>query len=1242
MERIRKRLIQEQADQFQGIGGSVLTSPSTPVVPALLCSASSSRRRSGSPHIVSSKDWKIDDLLSQGSNFKEVKRVSALSEEEMLRVIEEHESSGEPLIVENWHLHPKWPEEMFSAGWLLDRIGRDTWRIRNVRDRTDIDMTVEDFIRHSQTTTVCDGTRVLYGKDAPCPEEWKQWIYSAEVLPSSVCPNGPDNLLTNLTASEAVESLMCYLGAGDTLTPCHKDLCASSGHNLMCYTENGGSSFWFMTASGDAPKADAYFQTEIGLALDWEAHTASVEEFANANFPVYIAEQKLGDLVLVPPRSCHQVINHSGLTIKTAWSRMTIRGLGAALHHELPIYRRVCREEQYRVKYIIYRSLLRATEDMKAAAATPGSSLIKSPRRQQQAKSMRDLIELMDYIIYDEFTPGHKSLPTILSAGQGTSSPSRSSRPRRESMSERQVKTLITGDSVNSPEKLCNFACDFCGADIFHGFFECNDCVLEREDGATGDRPDNIEVSPDALGNGLILCPGCYAEGRTCTCGVMHAAQCRPFAVLLDTRNKAADVLKSVSASSGRRDPCQDTLSEEDIKNSNEIQMFHAGCELLAMRENAGIKVNTTRTCSTSGKPSHEVPYMHALYCDPCHRSMCFSRICNVGIHSADALLSYIAGKQEWHVRHTGAQKEFRQGVLTVQNAERSGAITIYRDRLVIAARQYRVCRPMYRECVKLGWYDQEEDLEADRPDSETSSDPLEINPSVPDNSAIDVVQDEQIPSIGDAERSISRASESPVTRGRLSSGAQSGSHILYTPSAKSVAKSEDESSEESALTPISSPAASRAASPAPSRRRRLQVYVLLPPRVRGRKRRKLPEDQLHRTFNIDTDGLADERLRADYSSSLVEVINAGNTANHRSYLAQKQRSSPKKKSARPREEVDLVNVSNSEDDRPIGSPPVKRTYGKRTLESLPLFSRVPPPEDPIPDAVRMTERTPRDEPIGIQDPSGRSIRRVGPPGHKRTRKSQTMGNPATKAPAVIPVPLATKVVATIDNTSRTDGALVSQTDAAAIGNSTRPKGAMTAFLRRPKNECVELGDQPARHSLGRFRRVRQEKYPPGQPPGQKYFPSATKVSTSHKPSDAPALTQLEVSEIQKTIQQLVDRVVSLERELVLKDTAINALRRDLENQQKDRQDLLAAVTGIPQVVTDSVQELLPGLKDSLKEEIYQRVLCQITPPGCASNMSTGPALWRSPPEPWRQPPGNKPDWGNQAHDRDRGSRHAQ
>lgn len=138
---------------------------------------------------------------------------------------------------------------------------------------------------------------------------------------------------------------MCYLGIGDTHTPAHKDPCGSFGHNLMCYTAGEGSAFWFMSARGvlhtDEPAA--YFHDKLGTELDLENHKATVDQFRAAPFHIYVAEQTLGDLVLVPPRSCHQVVNKGGITIKMSWSRMGLQSFDYSLHAELALYHRYTR-----------------------------------------------------------------------------------------------------------------------------------------------------------------------------------------------------------------------------------------------------------------------------------------------------------------------------------------------------------------------------------------------------------------------------------------------------------------------------------------------------------------------------------------------------------------------------------------------------------------------------------------------------------------------------------------------------------------------------------------------------------------------------------------------------------------------------------------------------------------------------------------------------------------------------------
>lgn len=67
--------------------------------------------------------------------------------------------------------------------------------------------------------------------------------------------------------------------------------------------------------------------------------------------------------------------------------------------------------------------------------------------------------------------------------------------------------------------------CDFCECDIFQSFFECSRCKGGME--------------------GHIICPGCYAEGRSCSCIMMQPMQCRDFEVLDNARSEAARVLRS-------------------------------------------------------------------------------------------------------------------------------------------------------------------------------------------------------------------------------------------------------------------------------------------------------------------------------------------------------------------------------------------------------------------------------------------------------------------------------------------------------------------------------------------------------------------------------------------------------------------------------------------------------------------------------------------------------------------------
>ena len=80
----------------------------------------SSKATGPSPASVPSSQWDLENVFRQGKNFKNIRRVSALSsKEEVESVIKEHDESGEPLIIEGFHELKSWPHEVFSIDWLL-------------------------------------------------------------------------------------------------------------------------------------------------------------------------------------------------------------------------------------------------------------------------------------------------------------------------------------------------------------------------------------------------------------------------------------------------------------------------------------------------------------------------------------------------------------------------------------------------------------------------------------------------------------------------------------------------------------------------------------------------------------------------------------------------------------------------------------------------------------------------------------------------------------------------------------------------------------------------------------------------------------------------------------------------------------------------------------------------------------------------------------------------------------------
>jgi hypothetical protein len=104
-------------------------------------------------------------------------------------------------------------------------------------------------------------------------------------------------------------------------------------------------------------------------------------------------------------------------------------------------------------------------------------------------KEIARLIELLDDVLEQEYSTQHRRLRQV-------------------------TNSFVPGGHGH--------VCDFCGADIFLSFFQCDSCS-----------------SGDGSEDPICLCPACFVEGRTCKCRSMEPVKCGNFRELLRNRNNA-------------------------------------------------------------------------------------------------------------------------------------------------------------------------------------------------------------------------------------------------------------------------------------------------------------------------------------------------------------------------------------------------------------------------------------------------------------------------------------------------------------------------------------------------------------------------------------------------------------------------------------------------------------------------------------------------------------------------------
>ena len=442
---------------------------------------------------------------------------------------------GKPLIIEGYEERlDRWT---FAVQWLRDNCAQkgqqpmslfgaitdNLFLVENARDltkKTNLPLTIGHYLNNMalltnqwNPTNYKDPDRQrIYLKDIDCPQLWHDKLQDLVPLglyylnestgeiggPGAIDEadsSGPSikkgrgiakagDLMSSLPSEMRAENMMCYIGHEGTYTPCHREMCASLGQNIMVETSTGltedgnptrvGSSIWFMTESKEREVVSEYWLSTLGHDIEVENHFAQINAWRNAPFKTYVVEQRVGDFILIPPLAPHQVWNRGSRTVKVAWNRTTVETLEMALNEALPRARMVCRDEQYKNKAIVYFSLVKYSGLLKGAAKL---------KQKRHGSKQKDTVNAKIRQLEKDFRRLEVLFTQIMV--------SESFLPDQE---EKKVE-YVPYDS--------NITCSYCRCNIFNRFLTCPSCIGELSNG----EEDTYDV-----------CMECYAMGRSCAC----------------------------------------------------------------------------------------------------------------------------------------------------------------------------------------------------------------------------------------------------------------------------------------------------------------------------------------------------------------------------------------------------------------------------------------------------------------------------------------------------------------------------------------------------------------------------------------------------------------------------------------------------------------------------------------------------------------------------------------------------
>ncbi|KAK5948195.1 hypothetical protein OHC33_010743 [Knufia fluminis] len=327
------------------------------------------------PSTTVAADSTAEKLLKRGTPFVEFPRFS------ILEIQRERDFDGNPISFSEWltknlqigrpfvisdfdklSTWPRPPAEShprngavpsFTIERLIELSTKKNIPIRNCSTGRDLSFTLSKFVESARQSY--PEFQSLYARDLHCPPEWLEQC--RELLPTEVQWGGRLDLFQWLPQCARSEVMMAYVGSEGSCSGFHRCFSSTIALNFLIDTEDDRPVVCIGTDFESQQKYDAFMSSKgVSPHLDW--HNLSTEEMLQADFPLYVYDQKVGDLVILPPATAHQIWNPSVLSTKLVWNILHPLSLEVGIQHVQPPFNRLCHPDVARTNLSLAYAML--------------------------------------------------------------------------------------------------------------------------------------------------------------------------------------------------------------------------------------------------------------------------------------------------------------------------------------------------------------------------------------------------------------------------------------------------------------------------------------------------------------------------------------------------------------------------------------------------------------------------------------------------------------------------------------------------------------------------------------------------------------------------------------------------------------------------------------------------------------------------------------------------------------------